>query len=168
MQIQQLEQKQNQGRYLLLIILLLEWFALPAQFYSLINRGEFTFPQALVRFFSFFTVLSNSIVAICTTILFFGKQSGAYNFFRKNTTLTAITVYILIVGIVFNILLRSLKHFEGLPRIVTEIFHTIGPLLFLLYWLLYVSKNNLTWKSIPVWMIYPLIYVVYTLIHGYY
>lgn len=154
------------GKFLLMIIFILECFALPTQFYLLINSSEFSIFGAIVRFFSFFTVLTNSIVAICAGVLLFGKKYRIYNFFHKNTTMTAITVYIVIVGLVYNILLRHLQTLEGMHRITTEIFHNVVPLLFIVYWAFFVSKQNMPWKSIFVWLIYPLIYVVFTLLHG--
>ncbi|HEU5290207.1 MAG TPA: Pr6Pr family membrane protein [Cyclobacteriaceae bacterium] len=153
---------------LLSLIFILELLALPAQFYLLLRTGEFTFVHAVVRFFSFFTVLTNSIVAVTCIVLLFGKKSKVYDFFRQGSTLTAVTVYILIVGVVYNIILRPLQHLDGLHRITTEIFHTVVPLLFLLYWIMFVKQENLGWKLIPAWLIYPLIYVVYTLLHGWY
>lgn len=63
-------------------------------------------------------------------------------FFRKCTTITAITVYILIVGIVFNLLLRSIAHLTGHHRIVSEIFHAVVPVLFFFYWMFFVSPEK--------------------------
>ena len=156
------------GNLLLMTIMVLEWLALPTQFYLLINTGQFTWAEAVVRFFSFFTILTNFMVALCATILLFGKSSTAYEFVHKKTTLTAVTVYILIVGIVYNIMLRPLHQLQGLHSIITEIFHSVVPLLFLLYWLLFLPQERIPWKNIIMWQVYPLLYVFYTLLHGWY
>jgi hypothetical protein len=155
------------AKLLLAIILLLDCFALPSQFYLLATNGQFNFFGSVVRFFSFFTVLTNTMVAITSAILLLGKGS-AYNFFNRNTTLTAITVYIVIVGLVYNVILRPLENLQGIYRVNTEIFHTIVPLLFLLYWIVFVPKQNMSWGSLPYWLIYPLLYVIFTLLHGKY
>lgn len=154
------------GEILLGIIFALELYALPVQFYLLLKGSEFTFFSAAVRFFSFFTILTNSIVFICGAILFFGGKSKINSFFRKCTTLTAITVYILIVGIVFNLLLRSLIDLKGHHLIVSEIFHTVVPTLFFFYWLFFVSPERISFKVILFWLVYPVIYIIYTLFHG--
>ncbi|WP_281632933.1 Pr6Pr family membrane protein [Flavobacterium luteolum] len=154
------------GEILLGIIFALELYALPVQFYLLLKNPEFTFFSAAVRFFSFFTITTNTIVFLCTALLLFGGKSKSNAFFRKCTTITAITVYILIVGIVFNLLLRSTLHLEGHHLIVSEIFHTVVPILFLVFWLFFVSPEKISFKVISSWLIYPIIYIIYTLFHG--
>ena len=154
------------GEILLGIIFALELYALPVQFYLLLKNPEFTFFSATVRFFSFFTITTNTIVFLCSALLLFGGKSKANVFFRKCTTLTAITVYILIVGIVFNLLLRSTLHLEGHHLIVSEIFHTVVPILFFVFWLFFVSPEKISFKVISSWLIYPIIYIIYTLFHG--
>ncbi|WP_368670756.1 Pr6Pr family membrane protein [Algoriphagus sp. AGSA1] len=51
--------------------------------------------------------------------------------------------------------------------IVPEIFHTVVPLLFLFLWIKFVPKRSLSYKWLPMWMIYPLVYVIYTISHGF-
>ncbi|GAA6764706.1 Pr6Pr family membrane protein [Flavobacterium sp. CGRL1] len=156
----------TKGKVFPAIIFALELYALPIQFYLLLEGSEFTFFSAAVRFFSFFTILTNTIVFLCcTTILFFGK-SKIHSFFSKCTTITAVTVYILIVGIVFNLLLRSIVNLEGQHRIVSEIFHTVVPVLFFVYWLFFISTEKISYKAILFWLLYPVIYMIYTLFHG--
>ncbi|AWK06425.1 hypothetical protein HYN56_20230 [Flavobacterium crocinum] len=150
------------------IILALELYALPTQFYLLLENSEFTLFGVLVRFFSFFTILTNSIVFICSAFNLFGRRFKISAFFRKTTTITAITVYIIIVGLVFNLLLRQVVELKGLHSIVSEIFHTVVPVLFFFYWLFYVDLEKISLKTILLWLIYPIIYVVYTLFHGIY
>lgn len=154
------------GEILLGIIFALELYALPVQFYLLLKSPEFTFFSAAVRFFSFFTITTNSIVFISITLLLFGGKCKINSFFRKCTTITAITVYILIVGIVFNLLLRQIVDLKGHHLIVSEIFHTVVPVLFFFYWLFFVSPEKISFKVILFWLLYPIIYIIYTLFHG--
>lgn len=154
------------GEILLGIIFALELYALPVQFYLLLKNPEFTFFSAAVRFLSFFTITTNTIVFICSALLLFGGRSKANAFFRKCTTITAITVYILIVGIVFNLLLRPVLDLQGHHLIVSEIFHTVVPILFFFFWLFFVSPEKISFKVISYWLIYPIIYIIYTLFHG--
>ncbi|WP_431245122.1 Pr6Pr family membrane protein [Flavobacterium sp. P21] len=87
-------------------------------------------------------------------------------FFSKYATITAITVYIVIVGAVFNLLLRSIVDLQGQHRIVSEIFHAVVPTLFFIYWLFVVAPEKISFKVILPWLIYPIIYMIYTLLHG--
>lgn len=154
------------GEILLGIIFALELYALPVQFYLLLKGPGFTFFSAAVRFFSFFTITTNSIVFICTALLLFGGRCRLNTFFRKCTTITAITVYILIVGIVFNLLLRPIVDLKGHHLIVSEIFHSVVPVLFFIYWLFFVSPEKFSFKVILFWLLYPILYIIYTLFHG--
>lgn len=156
------------NKLLIAVIFILECFALPVQYFLLVSSTELTVAEATVRFFSYFTILTNSLVAICCGFLLLPNASKPKQFFSKNTTLTAITVYILIVGLVFNIILRHTVDLKGLHLLVSEIFHTLVPLLFLFFWIWCVPKQALSWNSLPKWMSYPLAYVLYTLIHGIY
>lgn len=44
--------------------------------------------------------------------------------------------------------------------------HDAVPVLYLVYWLIFVSKSDLQWKHAAQWLLYPLIYMVYSLIRG--
>ncbi|KAF2507046.1 hypothetical protein EYY60_21295 [Flavobacterium zhairuonense] len=160
------KQNTTKGNILPSIIFILELYALPTQFYLLLNGSEFTFISATIRFFSFFTILTNSIVFLWSGMFLFGGKSNIKSFLSKCTTITAITVYIMIVGIVFNVLLRSIAHLEGQHRIVSEIFHSVVPTLFFIYWLFVVPSEKISFKVVLPWLIYPIVYIIYTLLHG--
>ncbi len=149
-----------------LCIALLGWFALIIQFYINITSGVANIAELVIRYFSFFTILTNLLVAICCTNIVFAPQKKSGIFFLKPQTLTAITVYILIVGIIYNIILRFLWQPVGLQKIVDELLHSVIPVLFLLYWWFAVNKRDLKWKQIISWLIYPLVYLIYILIRG--
>lgn len=58
-------------------------------------------------------------------------------------TLTAITAFILIVGLVYQVALRGIWQPTGLQHIVDELLHTIIPLYVFMYWFFKVNKNDL-------------------------
>lgn len=148
----------------LLILAILGWFALIAQFYLSISNTLVSPQETVIRFFSYFTILSNLIVAVCCTI----NVLRPGKFFSKPTTLTAVTVYIVIVGIIYNLILRFLWQPQGLQWVVDELLHTVIPLLFFIYWFVFVPKHELRWNSFWPWLIYPLVYTVYVFIRGAY
>lgn len=150
---------------LLIVIMKLGWFALAAQFYLIQTNSQASFFETSINFFSFFTILTNILVSVCVMMLFFSAD-GSDTFFVRSKTISAIAVYITIVGVVYNVVLRSTWNPEGLQKFTDELLHTVIPLLFVVYWYVFVSKNELTWKDSLVWLIYPLVYSVYTLVHG--
>lgn len=129
------------------------------------SHPELSFFQKSVKYFSFFTVLTNSLVAVYFAYQAL-KKEGTMGWFDKPGILTAITVYITVVGLVYNLVLRKIDPSEGLARVNTEIFHCIMPLLVIMFWLLYEKKGVTPYRSVSQWILYPLIYAVYTLIHG--
>ncbi|MFP5079193.1 Pr6Pr family membrane protein [Pedobacter sp. JCM 36344] len=142
------------------------WFAIGLQFYLIIlNRVE-AVPETIVRFFSFYTILTNILVALCLTVLLLKPNSRWGNFFSRPNALTAITIYIAVVGILYNLILRQIWNPEGFQRVADELLHVVIPLLFILYWCIFAPKAGLGWKNAFPWLIYPLIYAIYILFRG--
>ena len=152
--------------FFLALIAIAGWFALASQLYLIIQNRVVSVAETIIRYFSFFTILTNLIVAICVTVLLLKPNSKRGLWFLKPATSTAITVYITIVGVGYNVILRFLWQPQGLQYVTDELLHTLIPLLFILFWFLYVPKNGLQYKNALPWLIYPLLYVVYTAIHG--
>lgn len=150
----------------LIIPFILGWFALGSQLYLIIQNRIVSVPETVVRYFSFFTILTNLLVAICVSCLWLRPDSKWGRFFSKPAAFTAITVYIVIVGVVYNVILRFLWQPQGLQYVTDELLHTVIPAFFLLLWIFYVPKANLEYKNAFPWLIYPLIYLIWTAIHG--
>ena len=117
-------QYRKETKLLLIIISLFGWFALIGQFYLIIINRVTSVPETIIRYFSFFTILTNLIVAICCSALLSKSNSGMKNFFFRQNTLTAIAVYITIVGLVYNFILRFLWKPQGLQWVVDELLHS--------------------------------------------
>lgn len=145
---------------------LIAWFAVITQYYLMIENRVASVGETTIRFFSFFTILTNSIVAIYFTFIIFKIKNGWFAIADKPGTLTAITVYITIVGLVYQILLRHVWQPEGLQLIVDELLHSFIPVTVIIYWYLYETKLSVAYRQIISWLIYPLIYLIYILIRG--
>jgi len=148
------------------------WFSVIAQLYlSIVNRLA-PVAEALTRFFTYFTIQTNILVATCFTVLLLKPVSDWGKFFSSPRVLTAICTYITFVGLTYNLLLRQLWQPTGLQQVVDELLHSAIPIIFILYWLIFVPKAGLQWKNIFTWLIYPVIYIVIVLIReaisGYY
>lgn len=144
------------------------WFAIITQFVLMIQNRQTEIFETIIRFFSFFTILTNILVALFFTTQVFTKTKEYLSFLNSKSSLTAITTFILVVGIVYQIVLRPIWNPQGLQKIVDELLHTIIPFLVLIYWTLYVQKNELQFKSIVKWLFYPLLYFIYILIRGHF
>ena len=159
-------EKPSKARQIFLTIgAALGWFAIIFQFYLIIVNRIASITETIIRFFSFFTILTNILVALCFTFLLLKPNSKWGKFFARPATQTALTAYIAVVGIIYNVILRFLWSPQGLQLIVDELLHTVIPIWFILYWFIFVSKETLKWNIFP-WLIYPVIYCIYTLIRG--
>lgn len=147
-------------------IVLCSWFALISQFYLIIENRTDSIPETILRYFSFFTILTNILIALCSTFLLICRQGVIGRFFTTPSTQTALAVYITIVGIVYNLILRFLWMPQGLQKIADELLHTVIPLSYILYWLFFSAKAHLQWKGVLPWLIYPLVYLCYSLVRG--
>lgn len=155
--------------FFMLLIALVGWFALCLQFYLAIplylSKGMTVF-ETLLRFFSYFTILTNILVALSFTTCLIAPLSAAGNFFSKPKIKSAITLYIGIVGIVYSLVLRQLWNPAGLQLIADVLLHDVMPLLCILYWLFFVPKGVLHWRDAFSWLIYPIAYLPWILIIG--
>ncbi|WP_085647225.1 MULTISPECIES: Pr6Pr family membrane protein [unclassified Pseudomonas] len=120
----------------------------------------------LVSFFSYFTVITNTLVAVVLTCAVTDRESTARRWFLQPWVSSGITVSIAVVGLAYSILLRHLWHPQGWQFIADELLHDVMPLLFLAYWWLCVPKGSLRLKHLPLWLIYPLVYFAYALLRG--
>jgi len=144
------------------------WFALVFQFYLHIKKGANTGSELLIRFFSYFTIDSNLLVAVCAAAIFLIPKTAFGIFFKRPSVITAITVYITVVALVYNTVLRSLSVVSGWSAVLNELMHVIVPLLFLVYWVYFVPKQPLRWGNIWGWLAFPLVYICFVLVRGSY
>lgn len=142
------------------------WFAVVTQLYINIEHRVLSLPQTIIKFASFFTILTNILVAVCFTSIALQPNKKWGKFFSRPQVASAITVYIFVVGLVYNTVLRWQWSPQGLQLVVDNLLHIITPVWFLVYWILFVPKVSLQYKDVWAWLIYPLVYCFYILVRG--
>lgn len=156
-------------RRLITSVAVLGWAGLGIQlyliFFARLSVGA-SLLGGLVSFFSYFTVLTNTLVAVVLTCAVTERESAARRWFLQPWVSSGIAVSIAVVGLAYSILLRHLWHPQGWQFIADELLHDVIPLLFLAYWWLCVPKGTLRLKHLPLWLIYPLVYFAYALLRG--
>jgi hypothetical protein len=119
----------------------------------------------IVNFFSYFTNLSNLFAALVMLV------GAIYLIQHREPTPTedlvrgASVAGMVVVGIVFSILLRDEDLGSLLPWVNTTL-HYIMPVVVAIDWLYQPPKSNLALGQIQYWLIFPLIYLGYTLTRG--
>lgn len=81
----------------------------------------------LVSFFSYFTILTNTLVATVLTCAVTERESAARRWFLQPWVSSGIAVSIAVVGLAYSILLRHLWHPEGWQFVADELLHDVMP-----------------------------------------
>lgn len=125
----------------------------------------------VVNFFSFFTVLSNTLSVVVL------GAAGAWIIAARRATareprglavaLACVSTYMIVTGIVYNLLLRGVP----LPQGTTvwwsnEVLHVVGPLFLLAEVLLRIRHRPLSWGAIGAVLVFPLAWSAYTMVRG--
>lgn len=116
-----------------------------------------------VSYFSYFTIDSNLIAA---TVLLIGaarwraEPSATFDLIRG-----AAVVYMTVTGIVFTLLLSNTDVDTAIPWVNTVV-HELMPIVIVADWLLDPPHERLTTRQGLLWLIFPLAWIVYTLIRG--
>lgn len=119
-----------------------------------------TVPGVIVQFFSYFTILSNSLAVLCYL------APGGRGFFGRPGVQSAVALYIAVVGLVYALVLERLWSPTGLQFAVDAALHYAAPVLYLGYWLLFVDKAGLRLARVPLWLVFPVAYCGYALLRG--
>ncbi|APR35860.1 Pr6Pr family membrane protein [Paraburkholderia sp. SOS3] len=150
-------------------IALIAWLAFAAQTDITIDRliahGYGVF-DALERMSSYLTNLTVLLCAVSFTCVALRPPTPIGRFLRAPTVVTAIVVYMVFVGLAYNLLLRHLWTPHGYRSLVNEALHTVLPVLSALYWLLFVPRFHLTIRRSLLWLVYPLAYIAVTMLRG--
>lgn len=121
----------------------------------------------LVNFFSFFTIDSNvaSVVVLLIGAIFaFAKVRDPhwYTVFR-----VIVVTYMAVTGIVYNLLLRGIELPQGQTvEWSNEVLHVVACAYLVLDWFLAPGRTALAWRTLRAIAVFPIVWVVYTLIRG--
>ncbi len=123
---------------------------------------------AIIDFFSYFTILSNTAAAITLILSAIIAWSGC----RINprwlaTLLLCVTTYMWTTGIVYNLLLRgTVSSPDALVPWANNIKHVAIPVFFLFDAVFAPLKRRLPWRKVYMVILFPIIWLGYTMIRG--
>ena len=150
------------------VIAAISWFALVLQLLLMVQQAApGTSFHAVVNYFSFFTILTNLLVALGTTLPLLASHSVAGQFFLRPSSQTAIAVYITIVGVTYSLLLRQLWNPQGAQKVADVLLHDVVPVLYVAFWVFLVPKFTLRWSDAVRWLAFPVLYMAYILARGF-
>ncbi|MHC6224322.1 Pr6Pr family membrane protein [Pseudomonas sp. X10] len=147
----------------------LGWTGLAVQLYLVLLvrwQEQASLVGGLVNVFSYFTVLSNTLVATVFSYAAFGRESPGRRFFLSAAVSSGVAASILLVAVAYSLLLRHLWQPQGWQWLADELLHDVMPLLFAGYWWRCVDKSGLRLWHVLAWALYPVGYFMYALWRG--
>jgi hypothetical protein len=159
-------QQPESERAFLFITAVTAWFALIFQLKIAISNSDLSIAETVIHYFAYFKIWTNLLAAIFSTILFFSKRSRINDFFSDYKLITAIAVYISMGALIYNLIIRQMTKPEGIQWVLDMLLHTVVPMMFLFYWILFTPKAGLKWKSLWTWLLLPIFYIGYVLLTG--
>jgi hypothetical protein len=133
------------------------------------GRGITDVTSNVASFFSFFTIESNVAAAVVLAVgaVLLLVRKGADDTTLYTVTRAAVVTYMVVTGIVYNLLLRGIE----LPQGSTvgwsnEILHAVAPVYLLLDWIFAPGRVPLGARRIWPILVFPVVWVVYTLVRG--
>ncbi|MFD0774389.1 Pr6Pr family membrane protein, partial [Streptomonospora algeriensis] len=129
-----------------------------------------------LRPFVYFTLQSNSLLAVCFAFAAWSVWQGRDSL--PGGLKGAVTVYILITGLVFNFVLADgptqvspagAGELVGEPWWVvdsSDLLHTVVPVMAAADFVLFDRHRRLRWFHAVAWLLYPLAYAAFTTVRG--
>jgi len=153
-------------RYVRGAIALTALIAVIIQYTTFLPASELGFAGATIRYFSYFTIWTNVLIALGWGAQALLPQSRLGQFFARDDVRTAAASYIVLVGLTYHALLAAQYNPEGLQLFADVLLHTVVPLAVFAEWLLGSGQRDVRFVQAARWQIYPVVYTAYTLIKG--
>lgn len=154
---------------LVLLTAMLGVIGVSIQFYfsftAKLEQG-FSVLYAANHYFSFFTAIINTSIAVLLGAYYFYPDSKLSCWFKKSTNNTAVAVYIMIVSLIYYTLLLNNKPLVLAELVATHILHGYVPLAYLGLWFFRFRNGDLNYSDSFKWVLFPLFYFIYLLIRG--
>lgn len=131
------------------------------QFTSDLSRSDFS----EANFFSYFTIESNLFAAGVLTAAAIVALRGSGDD-RLAMWRGAAVLYITITGLGYVLLLSGGDDGEGPLAWVNAILHYVAPLGVIADWLLDPPRRRIAFRETLVWMVYPAVFIVYSMLRG--
>ena len=119
----------------------------------------------VVRFFSFFTVLSNTMAMVVLAVL--AVRTDADSGVKFATIRGAVTSYRAVTGLVWAVVLAPNYVDVAVPEPWIDLsIHVVAPLLMVADWLVNPPRAELGPRVVALWLVFPAVYLVYSLVRG--
>jgi hypothetical protein len=163
-----MKRKIPQARYFAALVAAVAAFALVLQYVLLIRATLDTVGPvfATVRFFTYFTILSNLLVLLVSSTAAFAEDSKLGRWFARPVVRGGVALYIGVTLGIYATILRQLWEPQGAQWWADSSLHYAVPTLYLLWWLVAVPHGALRWGDLLRWLLFPLLYLCWVFLRG--
>jgi hypothetical protein len=119
-----------------------------------------------VRFFSYFTILSNLLVLLVTASAALAPESASGSWFAGPVVRGGVALYIGVTMGIYATVLRQLWEPQGAQWWADSGLHYAVPTLYLAWWLFAVPHGALRWMHVPRWLLFPAGYLCWVFVRG--
>ncbi len=153
-----------------LVVAAVAWFAVVFQL-VLVLQGSAVLVEddppgmgeRVYRFFAYFTIQSNLLVAITSTAL--ARDPGLDRRGWRVVRLAGV-VGITVTGLVHFFLLRPLLDLDGADWVADKLLHMVVPVLAVAAWAWVGPRPRTTWREAAYGLLWPVVWLAWTLVVG--
>lgn len=128
-----------------------------------IDKGDSIF-GAVIFFFTFFTILTNlTLVLIYVSELW--PREGL-RWFRSPVTRGMMAAAIALVGLFYHFILAESWDPQGLALVCDVALHYATPVIYVLWWVLFMRHGLLKFGDVPAMLLPPTVYLIYAMARG--
>lgn len=151
-----------------LVVAAVATFALVLQYVLLVRGTLDTIGPVLatVRFFTYFTILSNLLVWLVTASCGLAPESAWGRWFARPVVRGGVALYIGVTLSIYATILHALWEPQGAQWWADSSLHYAVPVLYLLWWVVAVPHGALRWSDTLRWLLFPLVYVCWVFVRG--
>jgi len=129
--------------------------------YGVLYQSNFSY----LNFFSFFTILSNVFVTVVFIISAFRLERNYKPTLTDDVLRGASVLYMIVTGVIYTVLLADQDVGLTLPFVNAQL-HFIMPVAVVFDWLYQPFLHKLKTRQILSWLIFPLVYLLYSMVRG--
>jgi hypothetical protein len=119
---------------------------------------------AILFYLSFFTIITNlGLVLVYASELWPDWPLG---WFREHVTQGMMAATITLVMVFYHLILAETWDPQGLSLVCDVSLHYLTPILYALWWLVFVRHGALRWTDIPTMLLPPTIYLIWAMTRG--
>lgn len=127
----------------------------------IVAKGLTSSSFSLANYFSYFTVLSNVLTVLALAVGGVADPQGErWQLFRGGVTL-----YMVITGIIYAVLLAGIDVGVADPW-TNNVVHRIMPVVILIDWIVVPPRKKISEAQSLIWLVFPFVYGIYSLIRG--